>query len=394
MTRLLVPLAGLAFISLGLPDGLLGVAWPSIRAFFGVPLDALGTLLVASTAGYVASSFSSGRLLRLMNLGSVLALSCVLTALGLLGYATASHWPVMIALGLLLGTGAGAIDSALNAYAATHYGARTLNWLHACYGIGAAAGPVLMTAVLRRGLPWQRGYAIVGIAQVALAGCFALTIRWWPATGGTGARSTGGGVATLGATLTRPAARLGVAVFFVYSGVEASIGAWTYTLLTDGRAMSPVQAGSVVTVYWGSLTAGRLLAASAGGRIGVQRMLTVALWGLAAGTMLMWLNAGAVMTFAGIALAGCACGPVFPTLVATTPGRIGPEHAANAVGFQIASSALGLSLVPGLVGVVADRLGVETIATLLVVLAALVLIVYRRLDVVAPVGGTSTVTSG
>ena len=178
--RLVAPLAALAFVSLGLPDGLLGVAWPSMRVFFGVDLQALGGLLVATTAGYVASSFSSGRLLRQVNLGTVLAASCLLTASGLLGYAAASHWPVVLALGVVLGVGAGAIDAALNTYVATHHGARTLNWLHACFGIGAASGPLMMTAVLQRGSTWQRGYVIVGIAQIALATCFALTFRAWP----------------------------------------------------------------------------------------------------------------------------------------------------------------------------------------------------------------------
>jgi fucose permease len=147
-------LASLAFISLGLPDGLLGVAWPSIRGFFGLDIDAVGALLVATMAGYVASSFSSGRLLRRLNVGSVLALSCVLTAGSLLAYGTTSRWAVMIALGITLGAGGGAIDSGLNTYAATHHGARTLNWLHACYGIGAATGPLIMAAVLGMGLGW------------------------------------------------------------------------------------------------------------------------------------------------------------------------------------------------------------------------------------------------
>jgi fucose permease len=385
MKRLLPALAGLAFISLGLPDGLLGVAWPSIRTSFGVPLDALGALLIAATAGYVASSFASGRLLRRVNLGFVLAASCGLTAAGLLGYASASRWPVMVALGLLLGLGAGAIDAGLNAYVATHYGARTLNWLHACYGVGAAAGPVIMTTVLASGLSWRRGYAIVGVAQIALAVCFALSMAWWPPTGGIVSAAGRDAGATIRGTLREPAARLGIAVFIAYSGFEASIGAWTYTLLTAGRAVPPAQAGVAVTLFFGSLTGGRLLAAFAGGRVGVRAMLNLGIGGALAGAALIWLNVGPIWTLGGVTLAGCACGPIFPTLVATTPARLGPAHATNAVGFQIAAAALGLSVVPGLVGVIADRVGVEIIATLFVVLALLLAGVYRLLDAVAPV---------
>jgi fucose permease len=383
--RFLVLLSGLAFISLGLPDGLLGVAWPSIRAFFGRDLDALGSLLIAATGGYVASSFASGRLLRHVNLGVVLAVSCLLTAIALVGYVASLHWALLVALAVVLGLGGGAIDSALNTYAATNHGPRTLNWLHACYGIGAALGPVVMTAVLSRGMPWQRGYAIVGFAQLVLAGGFALTLKMWPRTSGTD-RAAGESAATIRATLTLPAARLAIAAFIAYAGVEASFGAWTYTLLTASRGMSPIEAGAAVSLFWGSLTAGRLLAASGGGLVAVDRMLNVAVAAVAVGTAIVWVSETPTWTLLGVAIVGCGCGPIFPTLVATTPARLGTAHTANAVGLQIAAAALGLSLVPALVGIVADAVGVETIATLLAALAGMLVVVYRLLDTIAPVG--------
>jgi fucose permease len=383
-SRLVAPLAALAFVSLGLPDGLLGVAWPSMRAFFGVSLDALGALLVATTAGYVVSSFSSGRLLRHLNLGTVLSASCLLTAAGLLGYALASHWPVVLALGALLGLGAGAIDAALNTYVATHYGARMLNWLHACFGVGAASGPLIMTAVLQRGQAWQRGYVIVGLAQIALATCFAVTFRFWPRSDGQAPSADRRDAATMGATLRIPAAWLGMAVFIAYAGVEASIGAWTFTLLTEARKMPTVKAGLLASLFWGGITVGRLLAAVSGGVVPVHRMLRAALWSVALGAALVWLDVNAGVTGFGLVLAGIACGPIFPSLIATTPGRVGVHHAANAVGFEIAASAVGLSVVPGLVGVAASRFGVDMIARLFLALAICLLVVYRLLDRSAP----------
>jgi fucose permease len=380
VTLRLAVLAALAFISLGLPDGLLGVAWPSIRSFFGLELEAVGALLIAATCGYVASSFSSGRLLRHFNVGHVLSLSCALTAAALLGYAAASHWVVMVALGLVLGVGGGAIDSSLNTYAATHHGARTLNWLHACYGLGAAAGPLIMTAVLGIGLPWQRGYVIVGAAQLGLAGWFAATSRWWEPTNTGGTAPMARVFASIPATLRLAGARLGIAAFFVYAGVEASAGVWTYTLLTEGRGVNPVGAGRVVSLFWGGLTASRLLAAVAGARVPPRAMLWIALWGVTLGAALVWLDVSPRVTYAAILLLGSACGPIFPTLVAVTPTRLGAEHAANAVGFQIAAAAIGLSLVPALVGIAAAGLGIEAIATLLVVMAVLLMIVYRLLE--------------
>jgi fucose permease len=382
--RLVAPLAALAFVSLGLPDGLLGVAWPSMRVFFGVDLQALGGLLVATTAGYVASSFSSGRLLRQVNLGTVLAASCLLTASGLLGYAAASHWPIVLALGVVLGVGAGAIDAALNTYVATHHGARTLNWLHACFGIGAAAGPLMMTAVLQRGSTWQRGYVIVGIAQIALATCFALTFRAWPRGDGLAPSADRSAGATMSDTLRVPAAWLGMAVFVAYAGVEASIGAWTFTVLTVGRHIGIVQAGLLASLYWGGITAGRLLAAVAGGVVAVHVLLTGAMLAVVLGVALVWANLSAGITATGLLMAGVACGPIFPSLIAVTPARVGRAHAANAVGFQIAASALGLSVVPGLVGVAGARFGVEAIARLILLLAVLLSVVYYLLDRTAP----------
>lgn len=388
MQRLLVVLAASAFVSLGLPDGLLGVAWPSIRLTFARDLDALGMLLVAATAGYIASSATSGRVLRHMNLGGVLALSCLLTALALIGYAMSPDWRLLVALATILGVGGGAIDAALNTYAATHHGPRVLNWLHACYGVGAALGPLIMTGVLSRGLPWQRGYAIVGVAQLLLAAAFGATRPLWPRTSGSPldpARSDAlRAPARISETLALPAARLAAATFIVYAGVEASLGAWTYTLLTAARGFPPSEAGAIVSVYWGGLTAGRILAAAAGGGLAAGRLLNLALAGVLTGTLVIWLGSGALAALIGIGLAGCACGPIFPMLVATTPVRLGTAHTGNAVGLQIAAAGLGLSLVPAAVGLVADAFSIATIAPLLVVLALVLIGVYRLLDVKAP----------
>lgn len=383
MTRLLILLSAFAFVSLGLPDGLLGVAWPSMRIAFGRDLDALGVLLVTTTAGYIIASFSSGRVLRHVNLGAVLALSCLLTAFALVGYATSRDWRLVVALGFVLGAGGGGIDAALNTYAATNHGPRTLNLLHACYGLGASLGPIIMTAVLSRGRPWQRGYAIVGVAQLMLAAAFATTIRRWPTT--SGAALHAGPHATLRATLARPATLVAALAFIVYAGVEASIGAWTYTLLTLDRGLSASYAGGLVSTFWGGLTAGRLMAAMAGGLLPTHRLLQLATASVLGGTLLLWLGTAPVLTLAGVALAGGACGPIFPTLVATTPLRLDAAHTANAVGIQIAASGLGLSIVPALVGIIADATGVGTIAPLLVGLAILLLVVYDALDRVAPI---------
>ena len=377
--RLVAPLAALAFVSLGLPDGLLGVAWPSMRVFFGVDLQALGGLLVATTAGYVASSFSSGQTSSpLEPRGTVLAASCLLTASGLLGYTAASRWPVVLALGVLLGVGAGAIDAALNTYVATHHGARTLNSLHACFwgrcrvrSADDDGGAPAWFDVAARVCDCRRR------ADCARGSCFALTFRAWPRSDGLAPSADRSAGATMGETLRVQAAWLGMAVFVAYTGVEASIGAWTFTLLTVGRHIGIVEAGHLASLYWGGITAGRLLAAVGGGVVPVRALLTGAVFAVVVGVGLVWANLSAGLTAAGLLLAGVACGPIFPSLIAVTPARVGLAHAANAVGVQIAASALGLSVVPGLVGVAGARFGVEAIARLILLLALLLAVVYQ-----------------
>lgn len=371
---LLLGLAGLGFVSLGLPDGLLGVAWPSLRTSFALPQDALGALLVATTSGYVLASFASGALLARLGLGLLLGLSCVATAASLAGYTLVPVWWGMVACGVLAGLGAGAIDAAINHYVALHHSARALNLLHAGYGLGTAAGPVLMTSVLMAGGAWQRGYAIVAASQLALGLAFLATRRQWPSA--QPAHGHAPPAVSLAATLRLPALWLGAAQFALYVGLEATAGAWTYTLLTEARAVSMPSAGSAVSLYWGALMAGRIAFALTFGAVRVGALITACLGGLVAGALLLALDLGNAASFAGLALFGFSAGPIFPSLVATTPRRFGP-HAANAVGVQVAAAAIGQSLLPAALGVAASAYGLELMPRALAVGAALLLVLSR-----------------
>jgi fucose permease len=382
---LIVGLAYLSFVSLGLPDGLNGVAWPSVRATFNLPLDALGALLVMFTLGYLASSFSSGRLLARMSVGTLLALSCLATAVSLIGYALVPAWWMMVALGMVAGLGAGAIDAGLNTFAATQFSARMVNWLHACYGIGAATGPAIMTSVLAAHQPWQRGYQIVGGWQLLLAICFALTRRWWPNPNATGKASgmVSAPPASSLSTLRLPVVWLSIAVFFIYTGIEAAAGVWAYSLLTESRGVSMVQAGTWVSVYWGGLTLGRLLSGLVVGFMPVRMLLRHCIVGVAIGAALVWLNVTNLFSLLGLGLMGLASAPIFPSLIATTPMRLGEKHAANAIGFQIAGAVLGQSLLPTFVGVAAHGLGLEVVGPSLLAAALLLLALYEALSAIS-----------
>lgn len=386
---LLVALAYLSFVSLGLPDGLNGVAWPSIQDYFHLPIDALGWLLLMFTAGYLVSSFSSGRLLALMSIGTLLALSCLATAGSLIGYGLAPAWPVMVALGSLAGFGAGAIDAGLNTFAATQFSARMVSWLHACYGIGAATGTAIMTSVLAGHHPWQRGYLIVGGWQLLLALCFALTRKQWATSRASSALKGPSSAAVARAsnlrTLKLPVVRLSIAVFFVYTGIEAAAGYWVYTLFTKSRAVSPVTAGMWVSIYWGALTVGRLVSGLVVSHISIHRLLRVCLVGIALGAMLIWLGGASFLSVAGLSLMGLASAPVFPSMISATPLGLGEEHIANGVGFQIAAAVLGQSMLPTMVGVLAHRFGLEVIGPTLLVAACLLLGLFEALTSASPV---------
>src|SRR5512135_701444 len=175
----LVILAFIAFVALGLPDGLLGVGWPSIRTGFSIPLDAIGMLLTTIVAGYMTSSFLSGFLLARVGVGRVLAASCFLTGLALIGYTLVPQWWMMVLLGVCAGLGAGAIDAGLNTYVATHFSERVMQWLHAFWGVGITIGPIIMTIGLTTLNTWRFGYRVVGGFQIALAICFVLTLAMW-----------------------------------------------------------------------------------------------------------------------------------------------------------------------------------------------------------------------
>ncbi|MFG2057397.1 MFS transporter [Micromonospora sp. NPDC048930] len=421
----LLLLAYLAFVSLGLPDGLIGVGWPSIRVDLGVPTEAVGVVLTAGTMAYLTSSVLAGFTLARLGVGWLLAGSTLLAGLALTGYALTPALVVMVGFALLLGLGSGAIDAGLNAYAAGAFGPRHMNWMHAFFGLGVAIGPLIMTGVMGAGLSWRWGYGLVGAAQLALATAFALSVRAWrdrapvpvPAdpvapgmVPGTRAERTaasagpaevavaGAPVALAGAerdgpaggpgtpsggartgepvarpriteTLRLPAVWLGGAAFAVYVAIEVTTGLWAFLLLTEGRGVDRALAGLAVSGYWGSLFVGRVVQGVVAERLGTAGVLRGSLLGLVAGTALIALPAPAWVTVAGLLVVGFAAAPVFPLLTLTTAERVGAAHADRTIGLQIGAAGVGAALVPAGVGVLLARTSVVVLGSVLVVLA-------------------------
>ncbi len=376
---MLLAVALVAFVSLGLPDGVLGVAWPSIRRSFGLPPDQLGALLSSAMVGYLASSFASGAVVARLGVGRLLFWSSALMVANSLAYAPAPAWWVMVAAGVLAGLGAGAIDAGINAFAAARFSPRLVSWLHASYGVGAMLGPLLMTTLLTSGVGWRWGYAVIGVVLVAMATSFLLTIRLWEmARPEPGAPTTAPEPAAgLFDTLARPRVWLNVALFFVYTGLEVSAGQWSYSLYTEARGVAPGVAGISIAVYWAGLTAGRIASGAMASRLSGDVMLRLATTGGVFATLLIWWDPGTSLGFFGLAALGFALAPIYPTLIAETPARLGPSHATSAIGFQVAAAYLGTAAIPGLIGVLAGHAGLAVIGPCLFGTAVVLLLLQE-----------------
>lgn len=376
---LLVGIAYLSFIALGVPGGFLGVAWPSMMRDFDLSLDAVGVLLVAFTVGSLLFSFASGPAISRFGSGRFLAASSFLAAIGLLGLAVAPVWWATVLFGVLAGAAAGGVDSALNVFFAENHGSRLMNWLHACFGLGATLGPVLMTALLRFGSSWRWGYAGLGVAQVLVGLCFVLTERRWrdpqqsvPGEGGARGRDT-----RLVASLRLPVIWLSVSLFLLSAGAEAVAGQWPYSLFTESRGVDPTVAGLWISVYWGALTASRILYGIAASRLRDEVALRLGMLALVVGAALLWTRLADTVSLLGLALMGFAVAPILPLLHLMTPQRVGSRHTANAIGLQTAAGYLGAGVLPALAGWVADRRGLETVGPFLLVSSVVVLLLHE-----------------
>ncbi|ACL70094.1 MFS transporter [Halothermothrix orenii] len=380
----LILLIYIAFISLGLPDGLLGVAWPDMRSSFGLPLDALGIITIAFTSGYLISSFFNGVLIKKMGVAGLLATSCFATGLALVGYTLVPVWWLLPILAVLAGLGAGAIDAGLNTYVEENYGESLMQWLHASFGIGVTLGPIIMSTGLSLTGTWRTGYIVVGVAQLLLAATFLLTISMWEKQErnkeSKSKRKSGNKMSSkvsLTQTLKHLPAWLSIGLFFIYTGIELSVGHWSYTLFTESRCISPELAGLWVGGYWGSFTVGRILAGFLSFRIKSKKL--VELGGLLAlgGSLLLCLNIEHWFYLLGIVLIGIAIAPIFPALVSSTSDRVGKEHTSNTIGMQIAAAGLGGALLPGLAGVLAQNISLEVIPIFIVCLFLMFLLLHR-----------------
>jgi fucose permease len=376
---LLVGIAFAAFISLGLPDAILGVAWPSVRQTFGLSLSRLGEVLATSMVGYLLASSLSGSIVRRVGVGWLLLGSSALVTLSLAIYASAPAWWVMVACGSIAGMGGGAIDAGINAYAADQFPPRLVTWLHASYGVGATLGPLAMTAVLSAGLAWRWGYALIGAVLALMTILFLTTRSLWKvdAEESSGGAEPAPAIATAGQTLRQPLAWAQIAIFFIYTGVEVTAGQWLYSLLTESRRFSPALAGTCVGLYWGGLTAGRVVFGVAAARFRGQSILRLATIATPVVALALWWGSATGITVAAAMLLGFMLAPIYPLLISATPDRLGRAYAAHAIGFQVSAAYLGAAALAGAAGLFAKAYGLEVIGPFVLTASLCLLLLHE-----------------
>lgn len=354
----------LAFVSLGLPDGILGVAWPSMRGELGQPLDRVGFIVTLLLWLSALSSITSGVVLRRWGTGAVTAISGLMTGLALLGYALAPGFWWLLLFTIPLGLGQGAVDSGLNLYVANHYSARHMNWLHCFWGVGASGGPMVMTLAL--GLStWRLGYGVIAGMQLALAG-----LLWWSVRVGLwhrGTRSADAGeeAAPKGILTSSVHQAVAVLLFFLYVGMEYAMGLWLNSLLVESRHVAAYKAGLVVSAFYAAIMAGRFLSGVVVSRTGNMGIIRGGLLLSAGGLACLWLSGSLMGMLAGAVLTGLGFAPVYPCLMHETPRRFRADVTTRLMGWQVGAACLGGSLVSSGLGVFMAQTSLEWLCPVL-----------------------------
>ena len=361
MTPALLAIIYLSFVSLGLPDGLLGAAWPAMHSDLGAAVSLAGTISVVICLGTIVSSLMTDRLVRRLGTGRLTAASVAMTAVALFGFSTCTALWQLVLWAIPYGLGAGAVDAALNAFVATHYAARHMNWLHCCWGVGTSVGPVAMGWALAGPMSWHGGYLVIGVAQALITVVLACSLPLWKNSAGEkdadeAGGAAGGSVEGLGyrELLRLPGAGAVIASFGCYSALESSCGLWIASLLVLGRGVGEAQAASMVALFYVGITAGRFLAGVVADRVDGQQMIRIGQGVIAVG--LAALIAGgrdAAALSVAIALIGLGCAPIYPSIVALTPSRFGEAASQGMVSLQMACAYAGSTFFPPVCALVA-----------------------------------------
>ena len=355
-------IAYLGFISLGLPDAAHGINWPFVRTEFSVPIGWLGLVIAGGGVGYLVSSFSVGYLLSRFGVGWLLVVSSLFVSFGLFGFYFSSTFTVFVLFAIVIGIGSGAIDAGLNAYAAEHFSTKHMNWLHAAFGVGATAGPIIVTTVLVSfSQNWRLGYAILAVILFVTAIVFLFSRRLWESEKHAPKKPEGSldetAMASQLQALKHPVIRSQIVFFFLYSGIEVGVGQWAFTVMTESRGISLASAGTWVAIYWGALAIGRAVFGFLVERFPVDPLLRLCLAGVVLGALSFTASVTPYASYLGLVLMGFSAAPIFPCMISQTAIRVGKRYSAHAIGFQMSAAVTGAMTLPFLSGLIGGHYG-------------------------------------
>lgn len=375
MLTVLLIIIYIAFISLGLPDAILGSGWPIIHEELQVPVSYAGIATMIVTCGTIISSFFSEKLIRRFGTGKLTTFSVFLTASGLLGFYFVPGFLWICILGVPLGLGAGAVDSALNNFVALHYEAKHMNWLHCFWGIGATAGPLIMSLFLNRQGGWRDGYLTIGIIQAILVVCLVISLPLWKrfetqyAETGKKAKSV-----TIPQLLKISGAKAAFVSFFCYCGVELTVGLWGSSYLVLQKGLTPGRAARWISFYYIGITVGRGMAGFLAMRFHNRQMLRLGQNLCIAGVILLFLPGFPYFQLAGLITIGLGCAPIYPAMLHETPNRFGAEMSQGIMGIQMATAYVGSTVMPPIFGFLAKQIGFGLLPFYLLIFVLLMMV--------------------
>lgn len=383
MTSLLIVIIYLAFISLGLPDGLLGSAWPVMYGEFDVPVSYAGVVSTIICVGTIISSLQSDRLTRRLGTGKVTAISVLATAIALFGFASSHSFFAVCLWAVPYGFGAGCVDAALNNYVALHYESYHMSWLHCMWGIGATVGPYIMGWVLTGGHAWNTGYRYVGIIQIVLTAIVFFSLPLWK--GRTVQNQNGEAVdmeskaLSLPEIIRIPGAKEIMVTFFCYCGLEQTAGLWASSYLVLQRGIHVETAARFASLFYLGITIGRGICGFLTMKLNDRQMIRLGFGMIGIGIAILILPFGETMALVGLVMVGLGCAPIYPCIIHSTPDHFGAEHSQAIIGVQMASAYVGSATLPPLFGWIANHMHPGFYPFYLMVTWLLMAIMHTRL---------------
>lgn len=379
---LLLAIIYIAFISLGLPDSLLGAAWPVMYGELGVPISYAGIVTMIIAAGTIVSSLLSDWLMRKVGAGVITAVSVFMTAAALFGFSASHSFLLLCLWAVPYGLGAGAVDAALNNYVALHFSSRHMNWLHCFWSVGAAASPYIMSYCLTGGFGWNNGYRSVAVVQTILTAALFLSLPLWKRRRLEGAE---GESAAKALSLPRAVKIKGVPfvliMFFGYCALEQAAGLWASSYLVQFRGVDTDTAAWSASLFYLGIAAGRFLCGFVAERLGDRRLIRIGILTMIGGVLLIALPVPYdAFTLAGLLIVGLGCAPVYPSVIHSTPANFGKENSQAIIGIQMASAYVGTTFMPPLFGLIAAHIHIGLYPAFLLALAVLMLCMSEKLN--------------